>query len=470
MKSSANATKTFRLLSIGQRGVGKTVFLVGSYTELHGDRPLPDSQKLWFDCQDREAKSNIAKILNYISENNQYPPPTMKITDFSFSLKQKTALGVQTLCNFIWSDIPGEICDSKNREFRRMVHESQRCCVFIDVYTLATDESYIKTIEDIMEQVTAIAHLAHLNDLKYPFAIILTKSDLVEADPPTRQKIEDCMRSLTSHLRFLRANYQNFYSFIPIVCTNGAFKLEPQGAASPFLWLVTELNKAYNPGLLKTLMQFTSLTAASNSHSESAAEGSIESVFKPAYKGGDGRSSGLMSVLSARKHLVIPAAILFLGLAGAGIFFLVNNDSTSSQRAQNPLSRVIAFRQNGELEKAIAELEKLVQQEPQKVEWQFQLADLYSRTAQFNKEESIYDRILAEYEKQPVRTQYEDYIRALLGKAQLRKSQGDLKTVEELFVKAEQAAPDEKLKAEIRELAEKMLERSPQPSLSPGPR
>jgi GTPase SAR1 family protein len=465
MKSNGNLTKTFKLLSIGQRGVGKTVFLVGSYTELHSDRAAKESQKLWFESHDKEAESNIEKILNYITENNQYPPPTMKITDFSFSLKQKNALGTQTLCNFIWSDIPGEICDSKNREFRRMVHESQGCCVFIDIYTLVTDETYIKTIEDIMEQVTAIAHLAHLNDLKYPFAIILTKSDLVEADPPTRQKIEESMRSLTSHLRFLRANYQAFYSFIPIVCTEGTFALQPAGAAAPFLWLVMELNKAYNPGLLRNILPFAALAPSGNSESP-VAEGSIESVFKHASQGGDRPPSGFLGLLLARKHLVIPA-IVILGLAGAGTFLFVKNESISSQQAQNPLSKVIAFRQNGELDKAIAELEKLVQQEPQKIEWQFQLADLYSRTAQFSKEEAVYDRILTQYANKQGLAQYQNYIRASIAKAELRQSQGDTKTAEALLVKAEKAAPTEKEKALIRDAAKKVLQRSPQPSQSP---
>lgn len=44
-----NYTKTFNLLSIGQRGVGKTVFLIGSYEELRANRLTEQPQKLWFD-------------------------------------------------------------------------------------------------------------------------------------------------------------------------------------------------------------------------------------------------------------------------------------------------------------------------------------------------------------------------------------------------------------------------------------
>ncbi len=70
---SRTAIKTFSLLSIGQRGVGKTVFLVGSYAELHSCKPEPD-QQLWFDSQNSQAQENIDSILSYIARTGQYPP------------------------------------------------------------------------------------------------------------------------------------------------------------------------------------------------------------------------------------------------------------------------------------------------------------------------------------------------------------------------------------------------------------
>ena len=48
--NSEIATETFNLLSIGQRAVGKTVFLVGSYAESHADSLTKRPGQLWFDC------------------------------------------------------------------------------------------------------------------------------------------------------------------------------------------------------------------------------------------------------------------------------------------------------------------------------------------------------------------------------------------------------------------------------------
>src|SRR5689334_12831129 len=122
-----NTAPTFNLLSIGHRGVGKTVFLAGSYTELHGDYQTKQKQKMWFDCTERKVQENINSIIGYISETAHYPPATMKISNFNFSLNRRSWRGTETVCNFSWSDIPGEICTIHNSDFRTMVSNSDGC-------------------------------------------------------------------------------------------------------------------------------------------------------------------------------------------------------------------------------------------------------------------------------------------------------------------------------------------------------
>ena len=103
LPTNLTQSKTFNLLSIGQRGVCKTVFIVGSYAELQANHLTSHPQKLWFDCQNDQVQENVEKIISYIIQNNQYPPPTMKIVNFKFSLKQQSLWGNKTLCNFSWS-------------------------------------------------------------------------------------------------------------------------------------------------------------------------------------------------------------------------------------------------------------------------------------------------------------------------------------------------------------------------------
>ena len=56
-RSSSKQTKNLSLLNLGQRGVGKTVFLAGSYAELNAEIISDDStEKLWFDFEDSKPK------------------------------------------------------------------------------------------------------------------------------------------------------------------------------------------------------------------------------------------------------------------------------------------------------------------------------------------------------------------------------------------------------------------------------
>ena len=239
--------KTFSLLSIGQRGVGKTVFLAGSYAELHSDSQLDHSKQLWFDCQDSDVQEKIERILSYVAQTSLYPPATIKITNFNFSLKRRSLWGTKTLCHFRWWDIPGESCNIRNPDFQKMVLASHGCCVFINADALVHDEAYPQALEDIAKQVVAIASLVSQHGLKYAFALILTKCDLIEPDPLNLLQIEENLQPLIARLDAVKANYQRFYSAIRIVSMqSGASTLRARGAAAPLLWLLSELSRPHN--------------------------------------------------------------------------------------------------------------------------------------------------------------------------------------------------------------------------------
>ncbi len=266
MRRSKVSPKTFNLLSIGQRGVGKTVFLAGSYAELHGDSsesPLKtaleagsadffkfaiDAQQLsdrpasfWFECQDEDVEANLEKILHHIKQTGLYPPATIKITNFNFRLKQRTARTIETVCNFRWWDIPGEWCSLRNVEFQEIVITSHACCVFINAYALSHDPRYAPILQDIFNQVVAIASLVQQHRIKYAIALILTQCDRLDAED-TKQ-LKEKLQPLIGRLEDFRTHYRVFYSAIPIVSIKGHAELDAKGAADPLLWLLTELNK-----------------------------------------------------------------------------------------------------------------------------------------------------------------------------------------------------------------------------------
>ncbi len=456
---SGTATKTFSLLSIGHRWVGKTVFLAGSYTELHADSQTERPQQLWFDCQNTQVQENIERILSYVVQNGQYPPPTMKITNFSFSLKRHSQWGIQTLCHFRWWDIPGEICKLDNPEFRQMVYNSHGCCVFIDAYALLHHKAYLQVLEDIIEQVMPVANLVSQSSLKYTFALILTKCDLIEAEPFSLEQLEEGLQPLIAHLDAVKANYQTFYSFIPIVRTGGASTLMPKGAAVPLLWLVWELSKAYNPGLMNNLLELVTRALPTGFQPQlEGVDGSLQSLFRPADKALKVKPIlGLYLLPTARTNVLL----LAVGIVGfVGVIGLLAMDYKQFLQGESKnldaLSNTATLEQREQFDKVISLTEKLVQQKPDRLELRLQLAQLYEITGQVTKAETAYDQVLA---------QQKNNLKALVGKAVLRNAQGDTKTAAALFAQAEKAAPTD-LKAQVRALAQKTLQ---QPSLPMPP-
>ncbi|MEB3309904.1 MAG: tetratricopeptide repeat protein [Snowella sp.] len=435
----------YNLLSLGERGVGKTVFLVGSYAELNSVSDIDPAlsptlnPSLWFECQYNPEKELLESILNYVAQTGHYPPPTLKITDFHFAFKQRQRWGIQTLCYFRWWDIPGEYCNFENPYYQTMVLNSHSCCVFINADRLVHDPTYSESLDTITKQVISLARLIDRNALPYGFALIFTQCDRLSAGAMGQLQIEEKIQGLIGELESVSAKYQRFYSGVPIVEKEGVFKLQSNGVSSAFLWLVAELYKKQVFGGSKTL------------------ESSLKAKPSP---------NKLLPAIPPIALWVLGA----LGLIGAillgGQFFsnqprieptATNSQNTDQQiekyqalidKNPNNLDALVAlanlYLEQGQLEKAIPALEKIVTLQPKNLDWQFNLAKLYELAEQNDKAEKIYDDMLAKDNKQ---------FKALVGKAIIRQSKGDFQTANSLLKIAEQVAPSPDLKKKIQELA-----------------
>jgi hypothetical protein len=257
---SGSSAKRFRVLVMGQRSAGKTVFLAGSYAALH-DLSQRERGPLWFDCQTDQAKANVEAILKYVARSGEYPPATMTIREFDFSLKRRLLLGSQTLCHFGWNDVPGEICTPENDSFRAIVLSSHSCCFFIDGYSLVNEDGYMDRLDELIHQVKLIATLAYLNKQSYSFALVVTKTDLIDSDTngtDWRKQFEESLQPLFDALEDGKAQYKVFYSAVLIASGTDSKTLKTNGGAAPILWLINELVKAHNdnPGLRSYLLDF----------------------------------------------------------------------------------------------------------------------------------------------------------------------------------------------------------------------
>ena len=403
---SESAPKTFNLLSIGQRGVGKTVFLAGTYAQLHPQHSSESLQGLWLDCQDKQAKENLEGMLSYITQTGQYPPLTVKVTDFNFSLEQSQQGATQTLCYFRWWDIPGEICDIHNPEFTRIVSSSHGCCVFIDAQALLHQPNYRQTLKDIVTQVAAIAVLIALNKLKYAFVIILTKCDLLQSSSAWQQQLEDHLQPLLSRLKAATANYKIFYSAIPIATISGKTTLQAKDSASPLLWLLQELRGVHRSRTTNNLFQW--LPRLQQKRFQPPAL--VESLTKRRSVSAGGSATKISKVY------FISAVALAAVVVGIGSILFER--------------RASSFKDYRPLEKAQ------------------HLAIAFVAVDQITLAEALYDEILANQENN---------LKALVSKAVLRRAQGDIEAARSLLEQAEAAASQEQ-KPEIRELAQGLLQ------------
>jgi tetratricopeptide (TPR) repeat protein len=445
-------SKTFNLISLGYRGVGKTVFLAGSCAALlSGGRRASSKQKLWFDCRDQDAQTNIEKLISYITRTGQYPPPTLKVTDFGFTLRRKWLGFQQTVCQFNWLDIPGEICDTTNQEFQSTLASSHGCCVFIDAEALIRDPAYSIILERLMVQVEAIAALAQQHNLKYPLALICTKCDMLASGAIGLVQLEERLKPLTKKLDSVNAHYHQFYSSVPIVPQNGKTLLEPRGAATPVLWLVSELNKIHS---------FNHQPSLGNALAGLVQDKPISQLTA---------SSGSGFGLNQPKGLLLATLAGCGGLAAiAGIVLNVGLSNPLPTAASTPKQRLDYYagvvkrepnnidalkemgRAYGELsqhEPAIAAYEKVLAQNPNEQQALEELAFLYGLTNRKSEEEKMYDRIL---QSQP------ENLFALTQKAGLAIENGNRGEAEKLFKKAESIA-NPTLKKTIREMADKKL-------------
>lgn len=233
---------TFNLLCIGYRGAGKTVFLAGSYISLHLNHQQRRFNQVWLDCQDPESRLTMDKLLDYITQNRHYPPPTLKVTNFDFSVKNRTLCGMKTLCHLRWWDIPGECCQPNNADLQLLLFSSHACCLFIDASAFVNDIPYQRKIEQMIQQLIEFFPQSRAHRRNYPLAVILTKYDLFQSET-SRGQLKQQLKPFIQELRSLQINTRGFTSAIPIISFGASVTLYPQGTSIPFRWLIAELRQ-----------------------------------------------------------------------------------------------------------------------------------------------------------------------------------------------------------------------------------
>lgn len=247
MFKSANPANVnrYNFLSIGQRGVGKTVFLASCYLECHQDKE--QQRLLWFDCSNPEVRQLIDNILSYVAKTGDYPPATLKITNFEFDLKQRHQWGSKTVGQVQWWDTPGEMCDSRNASLKTLLGNTHGCCLFLDASSLVKASDSIRALMELLQPLETVIDLFCEKMMDLPLAVILTKCDDLSAHPFQWQCLKKAINPLLKKLKERNVNYQVFYSEIPIAVVDGVPTLQLIRVGTPIYWLFAEIHKRRSP-------------------------------------------------------------------------------------------------------------------------------------------------------------------------------------------------------------------------------
>lgn len=230
--------KIYTVLSIGQRGAGKTVFLAASYQTFKNQATSGNPANIVFRSQEEESEEDIEKILNYVARTGQYPPATLKISNFDFSLEKKSGDRSDKVATIRWWDIPGESCQIYNLAFVNMALQANACLLFLEAASLLNDSdkhnNYLRIFQTLIE-------IINHNKTRFNLGIIISKCDLVVSDQKSWQNLQLKVKELEQKLREQKVNHRFFYSTVLIDSQQGT--LQANQALDSLSWLLSQIDQ-----------------------------------------------------------------------------------------------------------------------------------------------------------------------------------------------------------------------------------
>lgn len=229
----------YTVLSVGQRGAGKTVFLAASYLEYRQHRQ--ERRWLWLECASPKARQTIDDLLLYVARAGEYPPATLKATAFEFLLQQRQPRGTRTVAQIRWWDAPGEICRPQRREFLDLLRQAQGCCLFLEAPLLVRLADNPRSLAKLLEPLENVGEGLGAENLALPVALILTQCDRLPPQAFVWQRLQRAVSPLRRQLTEARFPHRIFYSEAPIVEQDGIPRLCLNRAGAPLYWLMEQM-------------------------------------------------------------------------------------------------------------------------------------------------------------------------------------------------------------------------------------
>lgn len=240
MKSAAGSTlPRYRFLSIGQRGVGKTVFLTACYLNAHRDQN--QQREFWLEDGHAAARTLLDNVLMYVADHRRYPPATLKVTPIDFVLKQQRQWGQETLGQVQWWDIPGELCHLQHPEFVELLGQADGICLFVEALPVVQNADNPQALDRQFQPLLTLVDALVSEPRLLPLAIVVTKCDQLAPHPLAWQRLQKGLHALRLPLETAGLPHQFFYSEIPLAEKEGVVQLRLNRAGTPIFWLFARI-------------------------------------------------------------------------------------------------------------------------------------------------------------------------------------------------------------------------------------
>jgi hypothetical protein len=172
--------KQIKWLALGDRGVGKTTFLLSIWCQLHSDSE--GSKRCFLDACGL-TRDKFERGMNYVRQTGDYPTATMRFDQLIFDVKQSQWWGGEkTVGQIQWIDSPGERCQQKYSDFLEEFFKSDAFFVFINIekalFALNTRKS--SELEKVFAPVLKLAGALGDSSPK-PIAVIFTCVDRLQS-------------------------------------------------------------------------------------------------------------------------------------------------------------------------------------------------------------------------------------------------------------------------------------------------
>jgi hypothetical protein len=227
--------KQIKWLALGERGVGKTTFLLSLWCQLHSSSKR--SKRCFLDACGL-TRDKFERAMNYVRQTGGYPTATMRFDQLIFEVKTSHWWGGEkTIAQIEWVDSPGERCHQRDSDFLCEVFKADAFFIFINIKdaidALKTRQSLEKVFAPALSLATALR-----DSPPKPIVVIFTCIDRLQSmeELLAIKKIET---TLTEYVN--RANSKLsliiFSSQTKILATEDGYTLSNKECLSPILAL-----------------------------------------------------------------------------------------------------------------------------------------------------------------------------------------------------------------------------------------